>query len=82
MNARNLETKGGRGFVARARRSRLLGSAEKKTLKELLRIRLTGYKEAAKIAVEIGQTFVFGKKSSAETSSAGGIESEMEEARV
>lgn len=63
-------------------RSRLLGSAEKKTLKELLRIRLSGYKEAAKIAGEIGQTFVFGKNASAGTPSAGGIESEMEEARA
>lgn len=63
-------------------RSRLLGNAEKKTLKELLRIRLTGYKEAAKIAGEIIQNVFSGKKASAGTPSAGGIESEMEGTRV
>lgn len=43
-------------------RSRLLGSAEKKTLKDLLRIRLTGYKEAAKIAGALVQGMISGKK--------------------
>ena len=44
--------------------SRLLGNSQKRTMKELLKMRVDGYKEAVKVAGSIATQFFFGAKSS------------------